>query len=70
MNIDGRPRCSMGALASAYPKRKWDDGLAELMYRSLHKELNGMSLTQFNHRYQNGEAVARLYERTAAQLTT
>jgi hypothetical protein len=67
MSIDGQPRCSMGALASARPGR-WDEDLAELMYSTLYDELNGISLTQFNHKYKSGEKVARLYERVATKL--
>jgi hypothetical protein len=68
MGENGKPRCSMGALASANPDRKWDKNLAELMYESLYMELNGLSLTQFNYKYNNREKVARLYERTAHSL--
>lgn len=64
----GKPRCSMGALASANPKPKWDKDMASLMYKALYKELKGMSLTQFNHKYKNGEKVARLYEQVAKSL--
>jgi hypothetical protein len=58
----------MGALASAHPKTQWDNGLSRLMYQRLYKELNGISLTQFNYQYNNGEKVAQLYERVAASL--
>ncbi|MFI5271011.1 MAG: hypothetical protein ACHQT9_03140 [Candidatus Saccharimonadales bacterium] len=68
MGCDGEPRCSMGALASAYPKLEWNKELSRLMYLSLYKELQGMSLTQFNHRYRDGEKVAELYERVASKL--
>lgn len=68
MAADGRPRCSMGALASAYPKQTWDKKLSRLMYSSLYKELNGISLTQFNHQFEDGERVAQLYERVATKL--
>lgn len=67
MNIHGQPRCSMGALSSAYPGR-WDANLADVMYGTLKKELRGLSLTQFNHRTRSGEAVARLYDRAADSL--
>jgi hypothetical protein len=69
MGRPGRPRCSMGALDSAYPAVEWDKRLAKLMYESLYAELDGLSLTQFNFMYQSGEKVARLYERTAAKLS-
>ena len=68
MGDHGRPRCSMGALASANPAIEWDKRLARLMYHALYRELNGLSLTQFNSRYRNGEKVARLFERAAGQL--
>ncbi|HYH36205.1 MAG TPA: hypothetical protein VD706_01765, partial [Candidatus Saccharimonadales bacterium] len=67
MGIHGQPRCSMGALASAHPHQTWDEALSVLMYEKLKEELDGISLTQFNHRY-GGEAVARLFERLAAKL--
>lgn len=69
MSEDGKPRCSMGALASAYPKAKWEDDLSSLMYKTLYKELNGISLTEFNHRANNGLVVAKLFEQTAQDLT-
>jgi hypothetical protein len=68
MGRHGQARCSMGALASAYPERKWDKNLAVLMYRTLYKELNGLSLTQFNYKYEDGEKVAQLFERVATKL--
>jgi len=67
MGVYGQPRCSMGALASAHPHQTWDSELSALMYQKLNEELDGISLTQFNHRY-GGEAVARLFERAAAKL--
>lgn len=69
MSAHGKPRCSMGALASAHPAQKWDEGLSNLMYDSLYKELDGMSLTDFNYKFKSGEKVARLYERVARRLT-
>jgi hypothetical protein len=68
MGAHGLPRCSMGALDSAYPKVEWNKTLAGLMYESLYKELNGLSLTQFNSKFQSGEKVARLYEQVALKL--
>jgi hypothetical protein len=68
MSEYGKPRCSMGALESAYPKARWEEDLATLMYETLYKQLNGISLTQFNYKYKNGEKVAKLYERVAASL--
>lgn len=64
----GEPRCSMGALASVYPKEK-DSALPELMYKTLYKELNGITLTEYNHKFQDGKAVAKLFEKTALSLT-
>lgn len=64
----GGPRCSMGALDSAYPETEWDKNMADLMYKTLYEELKGLSLTQFNSIYQSGEKVARLYERVAVKL--
>jgi translation elongation factor EF-Ts len=69
MSKNGKARCSMGALASANPEKKWDKSLAELMYGRLYKELSGLSLTQFNYKYQDGEKVAQLFEQTAVSLT-
>ncbi len=40
------------------------------MYDGLYSELAGESLTAFNLRERNGEAVARLYERVASTLAT
>jgi hypothetical protein len=68
MSAHGKPRCSMGALASAHQKSKWDNSLSEIMYKTLYIELEGMSLTQFNYKFKDGEKVAQLYERTAASL--
>jgi hypothetical protein len=68
MGEQGGPRCSMGAIDSACPRGEWDSSVAALMYSSLNKELDGLSLTQFNHKFQSGEMVARLYERTARKL--
>lgn len=68
MGVHGQPRCSMGALASAHQAPKWDDSLSSLMYDSLYDELNGMSLTDFNYKFESGEKVAKLYERVASQL--
>jgi hypothetical protein len=59
----------MGALNSAKPG-KWDNKVADLMYKSLRVELKGLSLTQFNHKTQSGQAVARLFERAAARLAS
>lgn len=70
MGLHGQPRCSMGALASAHHTSKWNDHLSALMYSALKTELHGLSLTQFNHRTGSGEAVARLFERTAAHLSS
>lgn len=70
MGREGEARCSMGALASAYPKPKWDKELSDLMYLSLYKELRDISLTRFNHTYKSGEKVARLYEHVASRLRT
>jgi hypothetical protein len=69
MGTYGKPRCSMGALASANREEQWDKSLADLMYKTLYKQLNGLSLTQFNYKYKNGEKVALLFEQTAATLT-
>lgn len=68
MGVHGQPRCSMGAIDSAYPKVEWDRQLAGLMYSTLYEELNGLSLTQFNSKYQSGEKVARLFDRAAEKL--
>ena len=68
MGEHGKPRCSMGALASAYPKQKWEKGLAELMYHSLNRELGGINLTDFNYKYNSGTKVASLFERIATSI--
>jgi|SRR5579862_2057579 len=63
----GKRRCSMGAIASVYPK-KANPALPALMYETLYKELNGLNLTQYNHKFKNGDAVINLFERTALTL--
>ena len=68
MGVHGGPRCSMGAVSSAYPKKKWDRDLSQIMYSSLYDELDGMTLTAFNYKYRDGEKVAKLYERVARNL--
>lgn len=65
---DKSPRCSMGALASAHKAQEWDSNLAELMYAELYKSLQGLSLTEFNYQYKNGEKVAQLFDKVAAKL--
>lgn len=69
MSSNRNPRCSMGALASAYPVQKWDKKMASLMYKALYKELNGLTLTQFNYKFNDGEKVALLYERVARTIS-
>jgi hypothetical protein len=69
MNVHGQPRCSMGALASAYNTKRWDNNLSNLMYRALYDELNGTTLTGYNFKYNSGEKVAQLYERVASNLS-
>ncbi len=68
MSEHGKPRCSMGALASAHSEKLWDKELATFMYNELYKELNGISLTDFNYKYKDGEKVAKLFERVATKL--
>ncbi len=68
MGEHGQPRCSVGALASSHKYQRWDKSLASSMYGSLCEELNGMSLTQYNTKFNNGEMVACLYERVAEKL--
>lgn len=68
MGEPGRPRCSMGALDSAHPQIEWDKNLADIMYTTLYEELDGKSLTQYNHEAGRGEAVAQLYDRVARRL--
>lgn len=65
MAVHGAPRCSMGALESAHEDIIWDKGLSSLMYKVLYQELRGESLTEFNHRVQDGETVALLFEHVA-----
>lgn len=69
MGVDGKPRCSMGALASAYPRTKWDKSLASLMYKALNKELKGLNLTDFNHKFNDGNKAAQLFEQVATSLS-
>jgi len=38
------------------------------MYEELYETLNGLSLTEFNYKYNDGEKVARLFEDVAAKL--
>ncbi len=68
MSQDGKPRCSMGALESASKGVVWNKSLGSLMYQTLYKELNGETLTEFNHRVRNGESVAELFEKVAILL--
>jgi hypothetical protein len=68
MSEHGLPRCSMGALASAHKEARWNKGLATLMYKTLYEELNGLTLTEFNHKYNDGEKVAQLFDEAAASL--
>jgi len=68
MSQHGQPRCSMGALASAYPAKSWNPKLSGLMYQKLYQELGGIDLTEFNHKHRSGEEVAQLFERVAANL--
>ena len=68
MSQHGQPRCSMGALASAHLGAQWGEDVAELMYDELYKELDGVSLTEFNYRHNDGDKVARLFERVARNL--
>ena len=65
MSRHGLPRCSMGALASAHRDKMWDKELAELMYSQLYEELDGLTLTEFNYRYNDGEKVAQLFDKVA-----
>jgi hypothetical protein len=70
MSEHGKPRCSMGALASAHPSEVWDEQLARLMYQNLSEELGDIGLTEFNYTHNDGEKVAQLFERVAVKLTT
>ncbi len=68
MGEEGFPRCSMGALASACPDEEWGKDLSGLVYNALYEELNGLSLTQYNHKFQDGERVVQLYKRAAERV--
>lgn len=68
MSTHGKPRCSMGALASASPQQIWDKELSSLMYDALYKNLGGITLTQFNKRAKDGNEVALLFEQVARSL--
>lgn len=69
MSRDGLPRCSMGALASAHKVSIWDKKLAKLMHQTLYEELDGLTLTEFNYKYNDGEMVARLFDHVATELS-
>jgi hypothetical protein len=69
MSRDGLPRCSMGALASAHKASIWDKELAALMYQTLYEELDGLTLTEFNYKYNDGEIIARLFDQVAVRLS-
>jgi len=68
MSEHGKPRWSMGALASAHPVEIWDEDLSVLMYQMLYEELGGMGLTEFNYMHRDGEKVAQLFERVGRRL--
>jgi hypothetical protein len=68
MGRHGQPRCSMGALASVWPEQTNDKNLSSLMYSTLYSELGGMTLTQFNYKFNDGKKVAHLYEQVATSL--
>ena len=68
MGVHGQPRCSMGALASANAQSRWGKNLASLMYKALYEELDGMTLTQFNYKFNDGNKVAHLYKQVARSL--
>lgn len=68
MSTYGLPRCSMGALASAHDAKRWNKNLSKLMYTKLYKELDGLTLTDFNYKHKNGEKVAQLFEMVANKL--
>ncbi len=69
MSEDGLPRCSMGALASANTACIWNKELAERMYQSLNEGLDGLTLTEFNYKCNDGEMVARLFDQVAIKLS-
>lgn len=69
MSVDGLPRCSMGALASAHKVSVWNKALAKHMYHSLYQELNGLTLTEFNYKHNDGEIVAELFDRASTRLS-
>jgi hypothetical protein len=58
----------MGALASARVEQRWDPELSALMYEALGLELDGCSLTEFNHRAESSQDVVELFQRTASGL--
>lgn len=70
MSEHGKPRCSMGALQSAYPMERWDQDMAVLMFATLYDELGGITLTQFNEKVKDGEEVAALYDHVADVLAS
>lgn len=68
MGYHGKPRCSMGALASAHPDFIWNADISSLMHQTLYDRLGGITLTEFNARATGGEDVAVLFEETARFL--
>lgn len=68
MSTHGKPRCSMGALASSYQHPVWNPELSLLMYDVLYRSLGGITLTQFNAQAKSGEDVALLFEKVACKL--
>ncbi len=69
MSEHRQPRCSMGALASAHRAENWNKNLAKFMYEKLYDELGGLSLTEFNYKYRNGEKVAELFDKVAHKIS-
>jgi hypothetical protein len=67
MGIYGKPRCSMGTLASAHRKTIWNPKVASLMYHALYRQLNGITLTEFNTRAEKNDVIL-LFEQAAKSL--
>lgn len=68
MSEYGRPRCSMGALASAHREAVWDKDLSELMYDELSRALNGVPLSVFNEHARDSHDVVLLFRKVGRTL--
>ena len=65
MGKHGEPRCSMGALESAYPKAVWEKELSNVMYENLYETLGDISFSEFNLTVKSNNDVIKLFEKMA-----